>query len=83
MFVLLHLFMWIIFLRKLKHGSSWLGKLSLVAPRHHLRPEHPCPRREHEAVGLCEKPALNEVRVRLMLEATGEDPRTSKPIGFC
>jgi hypothetical protein len=33
--------------------------------------------------GLHGKPALGEVCNQLMLEVTGEDPRRSKPIGFC
>jgi hypothetical protein len=57
---------YLFFLRRMKCGGPWLGMLSLLARRCHLRPEHPCPRRENEAVELHEKPALGEVRVQLM-----------------
>jgi hypothetical protein len=68
---------YLVFLRRLKHGGPWLDKLSLSTQR------HLCPRRENKAVGLREKLALGEVRVPLVLEVVGEDPRRSKLIGFC
>jgi hypothetical protein len=74
---------YLVFLRRHKHDSPWLGQFSLLAPRRHLWPGHPSPRREREVVGLHEKPALGEVHVQLMLEVAGKDPRRLKPIGFC
>jgi hypothetical protein len=54
---------YLVFLQRLKHDSPW----------RHLQARHLCPRKE-EAVGLREKPALDEVRVRLVLEVVDEGP---------
>jgi hypothetical protein len=62
---------YLVFLQRLKHDSPWLVKLSLSVQRRHLQAGHLCPRKE-EAVGLRKKPALDEVRVRLVLEVVDE-----------
>jgi hypothetical protein len=66
---------YLVFLRRLKHGGPWLGKLSLSAQKHHLWPSHLCPRRKNKVVGLREKPALGMVRDWLVLEVVGEGLR--------
>jgi hypothetical protein len=63
---------YLVFLRRLKRGGPWVGKLFMLARRHCLLFRCLQPRRGNMVLKLRERPARLGLRALLVLEVVGE-----------